>query len=105
MSEPESNVTISKEDVKNTRDFFKHFNIPLPVYLENVLQVIDSAEKISVEQQANMKTMISRALVENRDHDLLKDELFEEVLPNCEKEWFDKQFEEDFEGYAPGTKE
>lgn len=96
----ESKVTINKEDIKNTRDFFKHFNIKLPTYLLSVLDTIDASETITEQHQARMKSMIARAMVDNKDHELLKDELFEEVLPNCEKEWFDAQFQEDFESYA-----
>lgn len=99
MEEKENSVTITKEDVKNTRDFFKHFSINLPKYLDSALSSIEAVDEITVEHQANLKTMIARALVENRDHELLKDELFEEVLPNCQKEWFDKQFEQDFENF------
>lgn len=95
--ENENEVTISKEDVKNTRDFFQHFNINMPEYLNSVLTQIENASEITPELQFEMKVQVARSMVENREHELLKDQLFDEVIPNCEKVWFDQQFQEDFE--------
>lgn len=90
-------VNISKEDAKNVKDFFSHFNITFPDYLDNCLKSIESASEITQFHWTDLRVNLARALAENSEHDLLKDELFEEVIPNCQKVWFDQQFKEDFE--------
>jgi hypothetical protein len=101
MQSQGNQVVINKDDAKNTRDFFKHFNIEMPTYLDQVLSSIENAEVILPIHHANMKAAVARALIESRDkgYELLQDELFNEVMPNCEREWFDRQFEQDFENY------
>ena len=91
----EQQVLITKEDIKNVKDFFSHFNIDIPSHLEAKLDDIANAESISIEHQKHLKTAIARTIVES-EHEIFKDALFEEVIPNCEKEWYHAQFDQDF---------
>jgi hypothetical protein len=97
MYDHENNVVLTKEDVKNVLDFFTHFNIPCPAYLSEIIKEIANSEKITFQQQQKIKVAISRAIIDNQDHKILKDELFEEAMPNCQQEWFKAQFEQDLQ--------
>ena len=89
-------VVITKEDAKNIREFFSHFDITLPDFLSKQIQDITDNERISLEQQNILRVAIARAISES-DHEIFKDQLFEEVIPNCDRVWFDHKFSEDFE--------
>jgi hypothetical protein len=94
--EQQNKVVITHEDVKNVKDFFSHFNIPLAEYLTTTLNEIENAEEVTLELQDKMRINIARAIFES-EHEIFKDDLFSEVIPNCEKAWFDAQFSQDFE--------
>lgn len=89
-------VKITKEDVRNTENFFNHFEIEIPDYLKKILHTIRESDSITPSMQKEMRIGLSKALVES-DSLLLKDELFKEVMPNCQKIDFDASFEKDFE--------
>lgn len=89
-------VLITAEDVKNIRDFYGHFQVEVPEYLSKHLETLEKASTITLDQQALLKTLVARSILES-EHEIFKDSLFEEVIPTCEKEWFEAQFNEDFE--------
>ena len=105
MSEEKEKVVINSEDIKNIEDFFNHFRIPIPPFLQEQLDVFkQDPEGYTVEKQLRLKAELAHAMVES-DHELLKDDLFKPVIQNCEKEWFETQFQRDFEGALPDEEE
>lgn len=94
--EAESKTLVTIEDVKNVRDFFDHFKIDMPQYLSDHLNNMENADSITEELHDEMRVQVARAITES-EHEIFKDQLFEEVIPNCEKAWFDRQFSDDFE--------
>jgi hypothetical protein len=94
--EAESKTLVTMEDVKNVRDFFDHFKIEMPQYLTDHLAAMENAENIDEKLHDEMRVQVARAIAES-EHEIFKDQLFEEVIPNCQKAWFDRQFSEDFE--------
>lgn len=97
MSEEQNKVVITSEDIKNIEDFFSHFRMDMPDYLREQLDVFkNNPEAYTIDNQLALKSELAHALVES-DHELLKDDLFKDVIDNCSKEWFDTQFQRDFE--------
>ncbi len=96
MKEKEESVVLTQEDMRNVREFFNHFNITIPTYLDKIIKRVESEETITLESQKIFKTILARTISES-EHELFKDSLFEEIIPECEKEWYDAQFRQDFE--------
>lgn len=95
----EKQVTITSEDISNIKTFFEHFQIPLPDYLSNELGVFEQkGSSYTYDDQLKLKNEMAHALVECfPNHEILKDELFEPVIKNCEKAWYEEQFNRDIE--------
>ena len=98
MSDETTNkVVINQEDIKNIEDFFNHFRIPIPTFLKSELDVFrNSPDDYSYDKQCKLKSELAHAIVDS-DHELFKDDLFKNVIKNCNKEWFDTQFDRDLE--------
>jgi len=95
--ETSNKVVINQEDIKNIEDFFNHFRIEIPEFLSKELQVFkDNPAEYNYDKQCKLKSELAHTIVSS-DHELFKDELFKNVLGNCNKEWFETQFNRDLE--------
>lgn len=95
MQEETNKVVINQEDIKNIEDFFNHFRIEIPSYLQTELEVFkNDPNNYTYDKQCKLKTELAHAIVSS-DHELFKDDLFANVIKNCNKEWFDAQFDRD----------
>ena len=89
-------VVINKDDARNVRDFFKHFNIKVPENLEQVCDRIEKLPEITFPDQHDFKIALCEAMVTS-DHAMFKDELFSEVIKNAEREVFNFCFKKEVE--------
>ena len=90
-------VVISADDIKNISVFFNHFNITIPKFLQAELDRYNNKpDKYTYDDQLKLKAELAHAIVDS-EHELFKDELFTKVVTNCEKEWYNVQFNRDFE--------
>jgi hypothetical protein len=97
MHDSEQKVVVGNEDIKNIEEFFDHFHIPIPQYLRDELDKFkNNPGAYTVDMQKKLKTELAHAVVSS-DHELLKDEVFGRIINNCDKEWFDTQFNRDLE--------
>lgn len=95
QEEEVNKVVINQEDIKNVEDFFNHFRIEIPKFLQAELDVFkDDPESYNLDKQAKLKSELAHAIVSS-DHELFKDDLFVNVMKNCNKEWYDTQFDRD----------
>lgn len=104
--EPLDEINTDQEDCNNVRDFFYHFKIDMPEYLENAISEYETALKQSnaivkedynkdrglIEAQNVFRVSLCRAMVES-DHPLFKDELFKTVIANSDKVVFTANFD------------
>ena len=91
-------VVVSAEDIKNIEEFFSHFRIDIPAYLQTQLDVYRAApDEYTLDKQKLLRAELAHAIVSS-DHELMKDGVFTNIVENCDKEWFDAQFNRDFEG-------
>lgn len=92
--EKENKVVISPEDCNAALDFWRHFNIPIPVNLQSAF---DSFAKDPVfENQQKVKLEICRAISQT-DHEAFKDDMFSKIVEECSGVTFEMQFDKDFE--------
>lgn len=97
MYEEERKVTISKEDAANIVKFFEHFNIPIPAPLQaQINRFNDNPDSYTPKEQDKLKIELAHAII-TCDHELLKDEIFQTLNVNSDKEWFEAQFDRDVE--------
>ena len=98
MTDNTNKVVISAEDIKNIEEFFNHFKIEIPTYLSDQLDIFKAApSEYTLDKQKKLKAELAHAIV-TTDHELMKDGVFSNIVSNCDKEWFDTQFNRDFEG-------
>jgi len=91
----DNKVLINQEDIKNIEDFFNHFRIEIPNFLQAELDVFkNNPDEYNLDKQAKLKSELGHAIISS-DHELFKDDLFVNVMKNCNKEWFDTQFDRD----------
>ena len=90
-------VVVGPEDIKNIEEFFGHFRIPVP---EGLQTQIDAYKKdpsnYTLDQQKLLRVEVAHAIVSS-DHELMKDDVFDNITNNCDKEWFESQFQRDME--------
>jgi len=83
---------IGLEDVKNIRNFFKHFNVPGSDELETALKGFESSQ--TVDNEMLVKVAISKAMV-SINHPAFTDKMFEGIYKESEevayRAHFDKQ--------------
>jgi hypothetical protein len=105
-NEEGNKVVINEEDIKNIEDFFNHFRIDIPDFLKSELDTYRSSpDTYGIDNQEKLKAELAHAIVAS-DHELFKDKLFENVVKNCTKCWFDTQFDRDLEsGLSDNEKE
>lgn len=100
-------VVTDLEDCKNVRDFFTHFKIHMPDYLNSAIvnyeAVLETTRSFTKEEKTVSKKLLEaqnifrvslcKAMVES-DHPLFKDELFKTVIGNSEEVVFCANFDE-----------
>lgn len=88
-------VTASNEDVRNTREFFKHFKIPVTERLEKAIEIFE--KNPTVETQDEFASAVTDAVLRSGHH-VFEDELFDEARRKSEeityRNNFDKSLEE-----------
>lgn len=84
-------IVINKDDARNVRDFFKHFNVVVTPNLEAVCARLEKLPEITFGDQQDFKIALCEAMVTS-DHPMFKDELFAEVIKNSERAVFDANF-------------
>lgn len=90
----ENKVVISPEDCNAALDFWRHFNIPIPDYLQK------NFEKFSAEPNFENQELVKLGLVKaisETEHEAFKDEMFSKIVEECAGVTFDMQFDQDFE--------
>lgn len=97
MSNDLTKIVISAEDIKNIEEFFNHFRIEIPDFLQKQLDVFNNnPNAYTLDDQKLLRAELAHAIVSS-DHELMKDGVFSNIVANCDKEWFDTQFNRDFE--------
>lgn len=87
-------VVISGEDCKAAADFWKHFEIPMPVELESALNAFEKDP--TIRNQDEVKFHLCKAMVES-NHEAFKDEVFTKILEECSQVTYQMAFERDLE--------
>ncbi len=88
----EEKVVLSSEDIKNVNEYFKHFSIPMPNYLEESLNKFNESQ--TLENQKFLKLQICKVLIESQ-HESFRDQMFDTVKETANKARYDLQFEFD----------
>jgi len=105
MSNEENATLVSGEDIKNIEEFFSHFRIPVPDYLQEQLEVFKAdPNTYTMDKQKMLKSELAHAIVSS-DHELMNDGVFANICQKCDKEWFETQFDRDLEDGLSETKE
>lgn len=87
-------IVITPEDCNAALDFWRHFNIPIPSYLQ---EAFDGFSKDpSFDNQEVMKLALCKAISET-DHEAFKDEMFGQIVTETSSVTFEMQFDQDFE--------
>jgi hypothetical protein len=104
MSDNESNsnslqevtrkVVITPEDVAGARDFWTHFEVPIPVELTNAFD--NFCKNPTLENQDEIKLQITRAIGHTK-HEAFQDEMFKEIVAECQNVEYDMAFDRQLE--------
>jgi predicted methyltransferase len=96
LSDP-TKVVVGAEDIKNIEEFFSHFRMPMPEALQAQINVFKKdPTAYTLDQQKLLRVEVAHAIVSS-DHELMKDGVFDNITNNCDKEWFESQFQKDME--------
>ena len=96
LSDP-TKVVVGPEDIKNIEEFFGHFRIPIPEALQTQINSFKKdPSNYTLDQQKLLRAEVAHAIVSS-DHELMKDGVFDNITNNCDKEWFETQFQRDME--------
>ena len=98
--EPLTEVYVDGSDIQSIRDFFEHFTIPLPDYLEVALKDFEStimagnAEKdVLLQKQNAVRVELCRSMVESESA-VFKNPLLDVVIQNSQNILFNAKFDE-----------
>lgn len=90
-------VVMTPDDIKNIEEFFGHFKIKVPVHLQKVLDKFKgNPTGFTFDDQCQLRAFIAHTMVSS-DHPLLTDKVFGNIRANCDKAWFEAQFDMDVE--------
>lgn len=90
-------VVMTADDIKNITEFFSHFKIPIPDPLQKMLNKFnESPGTFTFDDQIRLRAYIAHTMVSS-DHPLLTDKVFGNIRANCDKAWYEAQFEMDAE--------
>ena len=98
MSNKENQAPVlSKDDISNIQNFFKHFKIPIPDFLSKEIEVFtNDPDNYTLDKQQKFKSAISHAMLTGK-HEIFENPVWVGVLKNCDEEHFNAQFEKDLE--------
>lgn len=90
-------VVVTNDDVKNIEEFFNHFKIEMPDSLKQVIEKFkDTPDSFSFDDQIKLRSFLAHTICSST-HPLLTDKVFDNIRKNCERAWFDAQFDFDVE--------
>jgi hypothetical protein len=90
-------VVMTADDFKNIEEFFTHFKIPMPELLTAVIaEYRANPGKFEFDDQRKLRVALAHAVI-TAEHPLLKDDVFKNIRANCDKAFYDGQFQYDLE--------
>lgn len=97
-SEQERLVVLTIDDVKNIREFYTHFQVPMSEELKKVLDHWENTpfDKITFDDQKRLRAFLAQS-ISSSEHALIKDQVFSGIVNLCGKAWYDEQFDLDLE--------
>ena len=90
----EEKVTISVDDAKNIREFFKHFNISWPESMEKTVAAFEKEQ--TYRNQEALKQAMCTVIAES-EHDAFNDKMFAAVKTQSTEIAYRAQFDSDLE--------
>lgn len=87
-------MAITADDCDGAAEFWKHFEIEMPVELQNAFKTFK--EDPSFENQNKIKLAVCKA-IGGSSHEAFQDEMFKEVVEECKSIAYDLSFEESLE--------
>ncbi len=97
--EPLTEVYVDNSDIQSIRDFFEHFTIALPDYLENAMADFETAitknedKDVLLQKQNAVRVELCRAMVES-ESPVFKNPLLDVVIKNSQNILFNAKFDE-----------
>lgn len=107
---PLTEMCIDQDDIKNIKDFFTHFGIPVPDKLNSAMTQLENAlqEDIHINEliklQNSVRVQLCTTICET-DVPLFKDPLFDEVIHNAKNIAFISNFDDQLETLVSAPKE
>lgn len=98
MEESQEKVVLAtKDDISNIENFFSHFKLPLPKYLQDQIDVWKSnPEGFNEDNQKEMVAALSRAVLES-DHEIFSNDVWKGILKECDETYYNSQFDKDLQ--------
>lgn len=94
LAEVTRKVVISPEDVAGAADFWTHFEIPMPPELRAAFDAF--TKEPNLVNQDEIKLQITKA-IGHTDHEAFKDEMFKEIVAECQNVNYDLSFDRELE--------
>ena len=90
-------VVMTADDIKNIEEFFNHFKIKMSVGLTKSIEGFKmNPAGFTFDDQIKLRAYLAHNIVAS-DHPLITDKVFGNIRANCDKAWFDTQFDMDLE--------
>lgn len=87
----EQKMYLSGEDVKNIRDFYDHFEIPMPDHLKTALANFESDQSYANQEALKLATCLA---INESTHEVFTDEMFANIRADTASIAFDMSFEQ-----------
>jgi hypothetical protein len=94
LQEVVQKVVITPEDCAGAAEFWTQFEVPMPVELKEAFEAF--AANPTLENQTNVKLQITKAVAYTK-HEAFEDEMFKEIVAECQDVVFDLTFDKDLE--------
>lgn len=95
LQEVSRKVVISPEDCAGARDFWTHFEVPMPPELAAAFDAFQKNPTLA--NQDEIKLQITAA-IGHTDHEAFNDEMFKEIVAECRNVNYDLSFDKSLEG-------
>lgn len=90
-------VVLNIDDIRNVREFFKHFRIEVAPELEDAMAAWEAKDsKVSLQDQEALKIGLCVSMLKS-SHPMFKDPLFEKILKKAEKLVYESTFAKELE--------